>query len=440
MDFILNKETPLSETLLLKILNKSMADNGRYKKLENYYLGKNIILNRTMADSNKPNNKIANPFASYITDTLCGYFVGKPITYNSLDANALDALNQTLIYNDTADNDMELARTVSIYGKGYELFYIDADGAIRFKVVKPQDMVIIKDDTLEAEIIYAIRKVPQYDFETDKHWYKVEVYSQDTLEVYKSNESLSSLSLLEINPHYFGLVPVVEYKNNEQCLGDYEQVISLIDAYDKLESDSLNDFEQFTDAYLILKGVAADEEELASMRQNRVLLMDEDSSAEWLVKATNDTNIQNIKDRVQTDIHKFSKVPDLSDESFAGNASGIAIKYKLYGTETIIATKERKFTKGLQRRIELIFNILAVKGMFYDWRSIEINYTRNLPTNVNEMADVVQKLSGTVSTPTLLAQLPFITDVDAEMERLQEDRERNPFYNLEIETAEDNQE
>ena len=85
---------------------------------------------------------------------------------------------------------------------------------------------------------------------------------------------------MEINPHYFGLVPVVEYKNNEQCLGDYEQVISLIDAYDKLESDSLNDFEQFTDAYLILKGVAADEEELASMRQNRVLLMDEDSSAE----------------------------------------------------------------------------------------------------------------------------------------------------------------
>ena len=223
-------------------------------------------------------------------------------------------------------------------------------------------------------------------------------------------------------------------------MGDYEQVISLIDAYDKLESDSLNDFEQFTDAYLILKGVTADEEELASMRQNRVLLMDDDSSAEWLVKATNDTNIQNIKDRVQTDIHKFSKVPDLSDESFAGNASGIAIKYKLYGTETIIATKERKFTKGLQRRIEVIFNILAVKGMLYDWRSIEINYTRNLPTNVNEMADVVQKLSGTVSTPTLLAQLPFVTNVEAEMERLQEDRERNPFYNLEIETAEDNQE
>lgn len=233
------------------------------------------------------------------------------------------------------------------------------------------------------------------------------------------------------------MVPVVEYKNNEQETGDFESVITLIDAYDKLQSDSLNDFEYFTDAYLVLSGVSADSEDIAAMKENRVLLLDEDSKAEWLIKNANDANIQNIKDRVQTDIHKFAKVPDLSDESFSGNTSGIAIKYKLYGTETIISTKERKFMKGLQRRIELLFNILALKGFNYDWRSIDINFTRNLPTNTVEIADVVQKLSGAVSRETLLAQIPFITNVSAEMERLEADNERNPFYNLQIETAED---
>ena len=93
--------------------------------------------------------------------------------------------------------------------------------------------------------------------------------------------------------------------------------------------------------------------------------------------------------------------------------------------------------KGLQRRIELLFNILALKGFNYDWRSIDINFTRNLPTNTVEIADVVQKLSGAVSRETLLAQIPFITNVSAEMERIEADQERNPFYNLQIETAED---
>ena len=437
MDFILNKDTTLSDELLVKMLTKSQADRARYKKLEDYYLGKNIILKRVMADSNKPNNKIADPFASYITDTLCGYFVGEPITYNSLDEEALDALNQTLIYNDTADVDMELARTVSIYGRAYELHYIDADGANRFSLVKPIDMDIVRDDSLENDILYAIRKVPQYDILTDKTTYKIELYNAETVKVYTTNETMSAVSFVSEEPHYYGMVPVVEYINNEQKLGDFEQVISLIDAYDKLESDSLNDFESFTDAYLVLTGLTADSEDIAAMRENRVLLLDEDSSAEWLVKSTNDANIQNIKDRIQSDIHKFAKVPDLSDESFSGNTSGIAIKYKLYGTETLISTKERKFMKGLQRRIELIFNILALKGMVFDWRSIEINFTRNLPANVNEIADIVQKLSGAVSRETLLAQVPFITDVNAEMERLEQDRERNPFYNLDIETAED---
>lgn len=243
------------------------------------------------------------------------------------------------------------------------------------------------------------------------------------------------MSLVKEEPHYFGLVPVVEYKNNEQEVGDFETVIPLIDAYDKLESDSLNDFEYFTDAYLVLSGVSADSDDIKQMKENRVLLLDEDSSASWLIKNGNDTNIQNIKDRVQTDIHKFAKVPDLSDESFSGNTSGIAIKYKLYGTETIISTKERKFQKGLQRRIELLFNILALKGMNYDWRSIDINFTRNLPSNINEVADIVQKLAGTVSRETLLAQIPCVTNITAEIERIKEENERNPFYNLQIETA-----
>ena len=78
-----------------------------------------------------------------------------------------------------------------------------------------------------------------------------------------------------------------------------------------------------------------------------MLLMDEGTSAEWLIKDENDNLTENMKDRLDKDIHKFAKCPNLADEEFASNASGIAIKFKLLGTENLTSIKERKFKKGL---------------------------------------------------------------------------------------------
>jgi SPP1 family phage portal protein len=302
-------------------------------------------------------------------------------------------------------------------------------------------MIIIYDDTIEQNIIYAIRKVPCYDIVNDKHYNKLEVYSAESIKYYTADEAFSTITFKEEKPHFFGDVPVVEYKNNEMEIGDYETIIPLIDAYDRLESDSLDDYDSFVDAYMILRGVNLGKSEedmrdaVKKFQEQRVMVFpDGESSVEYLTKDSSDTIVENLKNRISADIHKFAKVPDLADKEFASNASGIAIKFKLYGTETLVANKERFFLKGLQRRIELIFNILNIKGNSYSWQDIEVQFTRNVPTNESEIADVVQKLSGTVSTETLLAQIPFVTDVGAEMEKLEGDKARNPFYNLALET------
>jgi len=75
--------------------------------------------------------------------------------------------------------------------------------------------------------------------------------------------------------------------------------------------------------------------------------MDEGTSAEWLIKDTADAAIENVKSRLDNDIHKYSFCPNMSDENFASNASGVAIKFKTMGTENLVSTKERKFKKGL---------------------------------------------------------------------------------------------
>ena len=412
-----------------------MNDLPRLLKLENYYNTKNKIINRTMADPAKPNNKIANPYASYITDTLTGYFVGEPITYNSNDKTLLQDLSMIFEYNDEADENMELAKNASIFGVAYEMLYFsDEDKMIRFKPLSPKEVIPIFDKSVESNLLAVIRYYDDYNVVEDKTYTIIEVIDAVGVSRYSSSKGSNTLTLLENYPHYFGMVPVAIYKNNEEERGDFEPVISLIDAYDTMESDSVNDFAYFVDCYLALYGFTAESEDVQKMKENRILLMDEGTSAEWLVKNSNDTTIENMKNRLDADIHKFAKCPNLADKEFASNASGIAIKFKTLGTENLVAIKERKFKRGLQQRLELMSMISSVLREGFDWRAIDIVFTRNLPSNDVDIANMVNSLRDIVSDETLLAQIPFVDDVQAEIERVDKQKEKakeqNPFFNV----------
>ena len=383
-----------------------------------------------MKDKSKPNNKIANAYASYITDTLVGYFIGEPISYTSNDDVLLQDLSMIFEYNDEADENAELAKNASIYGVAYEMLYLsEEDKMIRFKALNPKEIIPIFDKTVEQNLMAVIRYYDDYDVVDDKTYTLVEVIDNTMVRRYKMD---NSFLLLEEYPHYFGMVPVAIYKNNEEERGDFESVISLIDAYDKMESDTLNDFEYFVDAYLALYGFTAEPEDVAQMKENRILLMDEGTSAEWLIKQTSDTYVENMKNRLDADIHKFAKCPNMADKEFASNASGVAIKFKLLGTENLVSIKERKFKRGLQQRLELMSMINSVLREGFDWRGIDIIFTRNIPSNDTDIANMVNTLKDIVSEETLLAQIPFVENVQDELERLKKEREENkelnPFF------------
>lgn len=412
--------------------NHRSQEFPRLKKLENYYNANNEINRRLMKDPSKPNNKIANAYASYITDTLTGYFIGEPISYTSADETLLQDLTMIFEYNDEADENAELAKNASIYGVAYEMLYLsEEDKMIRFKALDPKTVIPIFDKTVEENLIAVIRYYDDYDVVEDKTYTIIEVIDNAYVRRYKLG---TSLTLLDEYQHYFSLVPVAIFKNNEEQSGDFENVISLIDAYDKMESDSLNDFEYFVDAYLALYGFTADGDDVAQMKENRVLLMDEGTSAEWLIKQTSDVYVENMKNRLDNDIHKFAKCPNMSDENFASNASGVAIKFKLLGTENLVAIKERKFKRGIQQRLELMSAINSILREGFDWRAIDIIFTRNIPSNDVDIANMVNSLKDLVSEETLLAQIPFVEDVQDELERLKKEREEskelNPFFSV----------
>lgn len=411
-----------------KFIKKHKAESIRYIKLQKYYEGKHDILDHTSRDG-QPNNKIVNPYPKYITDMLVGYFVGQPISYTSKEEGGLlDDLQAIFDYSDEQEENLELAKICSIKGKAYELLYRDEDARIRFNEFGPDQMFVIYDMTISPGIKFAIR---YYDVGEgiDKITY-AEVYDKDVCMYYKGKDS--DLSLEQVLPHTFKDVPVVEYVNNKEEQGDFEQVITLIDAYNKSQSNTLNDMDQFTDAYLILVNMAGtDSERLEELKRDRVMLLDDDGDAKWLIKEINDAWVENYKDRVRRDIHKFSYTPDMQDESFGNNLSGVSIRYKILAMEQIRSNKERKFKKGLQRRIELICNSLSLEKDIDLFTNINIKFANTLPQNIYELSQTIKNLSPYLSSETLLNQLPFVENAKEELEKKRaEDEEIASSYDF----------
>lgn len=400
----------------------------RIRRLKRYYKGDMDIMRKRARENSTINNKIVVNFCKYISNMSTGFFIGKPVTYSSISKNdeEVTALNEVFRYNDEEYHNLMLAEAASITGAGYEVLYMDEDANIRFECLPPDEVVLVCDASLEENVLYAVRKYRVYDIAGSTYQDYVDVYDADSVTSYRYTEGQLQL-IAGPDAHFFDGVPVVEYPNNKECEGDFEGILSMNDAYNKAQSLTMDDMEDFTDAFLLLKGMGGcTADDVRQLRKSKVIPLDEGGGAEWLIKNLNDTYIENIKSRLQRDIHKFSSVPDMSDESFAGNASGVAIKYKLIGLELIRSRKERGFKKGLQRRIELIAGMLKMKNVAdVDFRDISITFTANIPADVKSQADMVKELYGLVSQKTLLSLLPFITDPKAEMDELkQEEDER----------------
>lgn len=399
-----------------------------YETLYRYYRGDHDILYRRFNDD-KPNNKLVHNFPKLITDNATAYFVGKPITYSS--TSDIEKLQEVLELNNYTTIDSELAKLSSIYGHSFEAMWINNEGEIRFKELSPRDMFVCYSPDIDEEMVCAVHYYISQDAQTQEQTTYATIYGKDT--VIKAKQLSNGKIVMEsLTKHYFGEVPVVEYISNADRMGDFEVVLSLVDAYNLANSDSLNDISYLNDAYLMLKNlISTDESDIADMKRNRVMLVDGDGDAQWLVKNINDLHIENIKKRLVEDIHKFSATPNISDEKFASNLSGVAISYKLNSLESKTANKERLFTIGLRKRIRMICTALKQQNKAsYKAEEIYPVFVRNIPQNLLDVVQTVVDLQGIAPQEDLLALLPFIDDVEFAVKQVDKQRTEMQYQAL----------
>ena len=422
--FYLNKETELTTDLLYKMINRFRLNvEPKLTRYKNYYDGLQAILGKAYADPSKPCNKTIINYCRNIADSYCGYLATPGyISYKS--ENDIESIMDILKYNDYQAQDSDFLLDALIYGVACELMYIDSNSQTRFRLINPLQCFGVYDDSLTGDLMYFVRMYKANDW-NESDLYNVDVYTDWDIKHYVMNGLQGNLTLVNEEKHYFSQCPAnIFYLPDEKSV--FDCIMSLQDSANELVSAEIDDYSAFCDAYLTLMGVDADTEDIASMKENRVLILPEGASAAWLTKNANDAQVENILKRIHDSIYRIAQCPDFSSETFVGGvSSGIAIRYRLTGMETRAAKIVAAMEKALQRRVEIICGIASLKLGEEVYRDIEIEFKRNIPEDNTALVNLVNALKGTVSDATLLSQLPFISDVNAELEALEEQKAAN---------------
>ncbi|PRT05233.1 phage portal protein [Bacillus thuringiensis] len=400
---------------------------NRYERYKASEKGVPIFTREFKGDGNKDkvNNKLNNDFFSEIIDTKIGYMFGLPISYSldHEDEEVLKRIQDFLKANHTEDADAETGKFSSICGYGARLLYHDKDGEEKVMNIKPYEAIFLTNSSI-AEPKYAIRCYPikVIDGADFKDGYKVEFYN-DTQIIEYTGEDLDKLKETDRITNLYKGVPLIGFPNNEELQGDVDKALSLIEGYDRTLSDVNSEVEQFRLAYMMFQGVEVDEETVENLKKTGALELPEGANAFFLTKDLNDNILEHHLDRLEKNICRFTKHVNLSDESFGGNLTGVAIRYKLLALETKSGTLEVKFTKSLRQQFKLLFDAWNLRSNKeeLDYLCMTFQFTRNIPVNLADEAEVQAKLQGLISEETRLSLFSAIHDPKAESQKMKEE-------------------
>lgn len=426
----------LDQEKLQEFINKHKSRLPRYERLLNLYKGDHDILRQHEKELNKPDNRLVVNFAKYIVDTLNGYFMGNPVKTVHDNPDVADQMRRIAKRNSQNDNNAELSKMCSIYGHAYEFLWLDEDVNNRVTYMSPQEAFVIYDDTIAQEPLYGVHVLQ----DKEKKAYGT-IYSRDDITDFLTNDKGEIVIEDESKEHFFGDVPLIEYIENEERQSAFENVESLINAYNKALSEKANDVDYFADAYLAILGVALEDKDLERIRDNRIInLKDGDVNklvVEFLDKPNADTTQENLINRLEKLIFQISMVSNISDENF-GTSSGISLKFKLQSMENVALMKERKFNNGMIRRFKMMFaiptNFVGVDKESY--LDIDYVFSRNIPNDLMDEAQAVEKLAGITSKRTQLSILSAVDNVQDELDQIEAEKEESAInsYNRDMNT------
>lgn len=404
----------IGEDLEQCVLPVHMYNVAEMNYLHDYYSGYHKdIATRTKETRQEINNKVTINLARAFTRDITSYFLSKPIDYVQRDTDnreQIGKLNHILNAENKELIDDELATDMSIMGVGYRGIFIDSSkrngSSIKLTHLDPRNTFVVHSANYEDGPLYAVSF-----YTTPKRANTEEVTTYYT--IYTPNKKIRYKStgvavvpvghiiggLEYIDSSYFsygGLLPIVEYCNNAIRIGDWESELSIMDAIDKLGSDSINDVEQFVNSILYIGGIELTSESFQMIQEQKVLnAVDIPENIRPEVKYIADqldaASITDLREYLEGILRSIVGVPDRKERGGGGGDTGDAVYMRdgWQDLDLVASSKEKFFIKADRESIDAILYVLKTHGEItnnLNVEDIEIKFSRNKHSNVQAKA------------------------------------------------------
>ncbi len=403
----------ITESLIKQCLTELDSNSSIKQKYKDYYEGNHSILKDYDMQDSRSNRKLIFNFPRKFVDNETGYLLGKPVNFisKSDDKNIVDCIDRNSSHWDKEHN-ISLRKQSEIYGESYELNYINTDGEFCATILTPLECYVLEDGTAERNVLLAIHKFKRRFDDTEY----LDVYTDVEILHYKLVED-SEIELVGKHNHIFGRVPVIVCPANSERKSGFEDLISLFDSYNALNSDLVNEIADHRNAYLIIENAKIEEEDLLKMKQMGIIQVPKGGAVKWLTKDINDSFVKNELENIERKIYDMMDEVNFN-ENWASNTSSLALRNKLLNLENRVSMRQAFMEKVIKERLKNLFIYIRKKeGKVFDYRDVAVKFTRNLPTDLVGLADVIVKLKDVCSQETLLTLLPFIENPTVELQK-----------------------
>ena len=380
--------------VLSKALAVHMVNRMDIEYLYDYYKGKTAVRFKTKEVRENINWKINQAIAYQVTEFKNSVCFGEPVQYVSRsDSDAMigdiDELNDYMVSTEKEVADSNLGKWMHIAGVGYRMALPNPDGGMddapfEHYVLDPRFNFVVRSSDFRHRPLMSVTIVPQ-ESGPDLHC----VYTQDA---YYEIEDVSTIRKTAANP--LRMIPVVEYPLNPAMLGAYEPALPLIDAINALESNRMDDVEQFVNSFLAVIGASMEDDQYRKLAEWKMLFLPEGTDAKYLSAALRQGDVQTLKDDLYQAVITVCGMPSQSGESVSTSDTGKAAVYRGGWNQATARAKDTQteFQRSERQFLRVVLRIMRdTVGTALRVPDIDIKFTVRF---VEDLSTKVQALQG----------------------------------------------
>lgn len=456
---ILSRENIVDALNLALQVHRENARQIHY--LFEYYKGEQNILKRVKKVRDDVDNKVVINYANTFTRDIIGYTFGKPMQYvarrtdndggRSLVKDEVRLLNDYAEMADKAASDQEKATDCSICGIAHRGIFArrkenEDEAPYYYLNLDSERTFVAHNSQLGGEDAFACTYIESYKG-TQIAYTLYTVYTPDEIYLFKSPyRNPYSVNIADLVPGYpkpnpLGMIPIIECENNQFRMGHWETAITLMDAINKVASDSVNDVEQYVNSILVAINAEFTKETMDTVREEKYAQIKSpqglNADLKYISEQLDGSSVEQLRQYLEECVRAVVGIPDRKTRGGGGGDTGDAVKLRDgWADMEVVARNLEKYNKKSEKKeLKVVLKILRdlKKISKTTMINVDIKYPRNKTDNLNNKVTAYSTLMATktMAPEDALDIVDIISDIAEVIARGEEYWKKKNEENLE---------